>query len=78
MAIVMDMCSGEVEMRFTSDANQGGQSLLSALNPALKMPEVALSLVAHPAETRSEQHSIPAFLMSMDIDVFLQSMNKHL
>lgn len=77
MAIVMDMCSGEVEMRFTSDAHHGEQELLAGMNPALYAPDAAQLQVAQVAVTPSEHHSIPVLMASMDIDVFLRTMDTH-
>jgi len=80
MAIVMDMCSGEFEMRFASDDYHGDPALLSGRNPALNMPDAAQLVVAQAAVaavTPSERHSVPVFLASMDIEVFLRTMNKH-
>lgn len=77
MAIVMDMCSGEVEMKFTSDTAQEGQSLLSVRNMSWGANDTPQLALAQSFVQANEQHSIPSFLTSVDIEDFLRTMRKH-
>lgn len=75
MAIVMDMSSGEVEMRFNSDASQEGPSRYAGLDPMLDQVAMLQLGLVQDSVAPIESPSIPDFLISIDIETFLQAMH---
>ena len=75
MNIFMDMSSGEIEMNLATDAVNEAQTFLSGQNRAMNMSGVEQLGLAQVVAMPSEPKPMPVFMTSMDIAVFLRSMD---
>ena len=70
MALVMDMCSGEIEMGCPADAFRGEEGLCANRNTELAvMPQERVAMVE-----AGDLRRLPAHLATVDVEEFLQAM----